>query len=256
LIRIDRVHKWFGSQLVLDGVDIHVRKGTLFLLCGQSGAGKSTLLATVNGLEPIQKGAIYLDGVPLAARASELRAQRRQIGVVFQSYNLFGHMTVEQNVRLGLERSLGLGKLESTRLAQEHLERVGMSHKRDAYPAELSGGQQQRVAIARCLAMRPKVLLMDEPTAALDIDNSAEVVATIRSLKSDGMTILLATHQIDVFAHIADELACMMDGRIIERGTLSELSGPGRAESQIAAWLAVRGGGARNDRARSTAGDR
>jgi ABC-type polar amino acid transport system ATPase subunit len=237
MIRFESVHKWYGTRRVLDDVSLQVPRGTLHVLCGESGAGKSTLLAATNGLEPIQRGAIYLDGVPLPSSARELRAVRRWVGFVFQSYNLFGHLTVEQNIRLGLERSLGLRPHESIPLAHLNLERVGLLDKKSVHPAELSGGEQQRVAIARCLAMRPKILLMDEPTAALDIDNAAEVVATIRALREQGMTLLLATHQIAVYADLADEVSCLENGRIVERGKLSDFRRPEVRGTRIASWL-------------------
>jgi ABC-type polar amino acid transport system ATPase subunit len=237
MISFVNVSKSHGEQRVLDDVSLHVRAGSLHVLCGQSGAGKSTLLATVNGLEPIQSGCIYIDGAPLTTKPKDLRSLRREIGVVFQSYNLFGHMSVEQNVRLALERSLGLDETESKRRTDEQMERLGLADKKDAYPSEISGGEQQRVAIARSMAMKPKILLLDEPLAALDLDNAAMVVDTIRSLKNEGITILLATHQLGVCAPLADEIACMKNGRIIENCTAEELSSKDGEDSQIVAWL-------------------
>ncbi|MCI5147570.1 MAG: amino acid ABC transporter ATP-binding protein, partial [Candidatus Electrothrix sp. AR3] len=164
MIRFEQVHKWYGEHHVLDDVSFHVPKGTLCILCGKSGAGKSTLLSTVNGLESIDKGSIFVDGVQVTSKMKNLQALRMQIGMVFQDYNLFLHMTIERNIRLGLEKALRLSKKEAIWRTHKYLERVGLLEKKNAYPAELSGGQQQRVAIARCLAMQTKSLLLDEPT--------------------------------------------------------------------------------------------
>lgn len=237
MIRFEQVHKWYGDTQVLDGVSIHVPKGKFFILCGESGAGKTTLLSTINGLEPIQKGAIFVDGVEIKAQMRGLQALRRQIGVVFQDYNLFLHMTAERNIRFGLEKSLRLSRKESTHRAHKYLEWLGLLDKKDAYPAELSGGQQQRVAIARCLAMQTKILLLDEPTSALDIDNTTEVIKTIRSLKEDGITVLLATHQIADYLEIADNFACIENGRITESGPCRDVLSTNERDSKIANWL-------------------
>ena len=237
MIELKGVHKWYGSVHALDGVHLRVEPGQLCLVCGPSGGGKSTLLGTVNGLEPIQEGEIVVDGVRVD-RHTNLGALRRKIGVVFQGSSLFGHMTVERNVRLALEKVLHLGRAEAERRASAQLERFGLLHKRQAYPAELSGGQQQRVAIARCLAMDAKILLLDEPTSALDIENSQEVVATIRSLLGQGITILLATHQLQVFADVADAYACLERGRIIESGPMHLVrDGQRDGGSRFLTWL-------------------
>lgn len=239
MIRFEQVHKGYGEQHVLDDVSFHVPKGTLCILCGKSGAGKSTLLSTVNGLEPIQKGSIFVDGVQVTTKMKGLQALRMQIGMVFQDYNLFSHLTIERNIRLGLEKALRLSKKESIRRTHKYLDRVGLLEKKNAYPAELSGGQQQRVAIARCLAMQTKSLLLDEPTSALDIDNAAQVVETIRSLKEEGIAILLATHQFADYFAFADSFACMENGRISESGSCASVLGPEAKEgdSTIAGWL-------------------
>jgi ABC-type polar amino acid transport system ATPase subunit len=235
MIRFNQVSKWYGQNQVLTDIDLIVRKGTLNILCGESGSGKTTLLSTINGLEPIQKGAIYIDDTPVITGASNLRVLRQQVGVVYQGYALFPHMTVERNVRLGLEKGLRLSKKEAILRAHSYLDKMGILEKRSAYPAELSGGQQQRVAIARSLAMQPKVLLMDEPVSALDRDNSAVVVGILRSLREEGMTLLIACHNLIALSGVADEITCMSDGRITERGSAAD--GFGGSDSNIMRWL-------------------
>ena len=236
MISFRNVHKFYNHTEVLNNICLNVTKGTMCVLCGPSGAGKSTLLGTVNGLEPIQRGEIWVNGRRLGDPAVPLRELRTQVGVVFQSFNLFPHLTVERNIRLGLEKGLGLDRAESIRRAHCELERLGLLAWRDAMPAHLSGGQQQRVAIARCLAMKPKILLLDEPTSALDVDNVAEVVDAIRSLVSHGITILLATHQVSLFADIADYLVCLEGGRIIEQGQREHVLADG-CESKMSHWI-------------------
>ncbi len=235
MIRFSHVQKWYGKLHVLKDIDLQVDRGTICLMCGKSGAGKSTLLAAANGIEPIDEGEISIDGVRLGAKGADLRKLRTQIGVVYQSDNLFGHLTVERNMRLGLEKALGLPKSESEQRARHYLEEVGLSHKWGAYPAELSGGEQQRVAIARCLAMHPKVMLLDEPTSALDAENARDVVDTIHLLAREGITILLSTHLVASFADIAHCYLCMEDGRIVERGKLSD--GAADSCSKLAALM-------------------
>jgi ABC-type polar amino acid transport system ATPase subunit len=235
MIRFNQVSKWYGQHQVLIDIDLVVRKGTLNLLCGESGSGKTSLLSTINGLETIQKGTIYIDDTEVITGASNLRALRQQVGVVYQGYALFPHMTVERNVRLGLEKGLRLSKKTAILRAHSYLDKVGMLEKRSAYPAELSGGQQQRAAIARALAMQPKVLLMDEPVAALDSDNSAIVVDILRTLREKGMTLLIASHNLIALAGVADEITCMSDGRITERGSAAD--GFGANDSNIMRWL-------------------
>jgi ABC-type polar amino acid transport system ATPase subunit len=235
MIRFNQVSKWYGQHQVLIDIDLAVRKGTLNLLCGESGSGKTTLLSTINGLEPIQKGTIHIDDTQVITGASNLRALRQKIGVVYQGYALFPHMTVECNVRLGLEKGLKLSKKSAILRACNCLDKMGILEKRNAYPAELSGGQQQRVAIARSLAMQPKVLLMDEPVSALDNDNSAVVVSILRALREEGMTLLIASHNLTALAGVADEITCMSDGQITERGSV--VDGFGARDSNIKRWL-------------------
>jgi ABC-type polar amino acid transport system ATPase subunit len=236
MISFRNVHKYYGRSEVLKNICLNVHKGTMCVICGPSGAGKSTLLGTVNGLEPIQRGEILVDGHRLNDPSIKMRHLRAQIGVVYQSFNLFPHLTVERNIRLGLEKGLGLQRAESIRRAHGELERLGLLAWRDALPAHLSGGQQQRVAIARCLAMRPKILLLDEPTSALDVDNIEEVVGAIRSLASRGITILLSTHQLSLFADIADYLVCLEAGEIVEQGCRENVLAEG-CESKLNTWI-------------------
>jgi ABC-type polar amino acid transport system ATPase subunit len=236
MITFRQVHKSYGHVEVLNNICLSVPKGTMCVICGTSGAGKSTLLGTVNGLEPIQRGEIWVNGRRLGDPSIKLRQLRTQIGVVYQSYNLFPHLTVERNILLGLEKGLGLDRGESVRRAHCELDRLGLLAWRNALPAHLSGGQQQRVAIARCLAMQPKILLLDEPTSALDVDNAEEVVNTVRSLSSRGITILLSTHQVSLFADIADYLVCLEGGRIIEQGRREDVLADG-CESKLVSLI-------------------
>jgi glutamate/aspartate transport system ATP-binding protein len=236
MISFRNVYKLYGHTEVLNNICLSVPKGTMCVVCGPSGAGKSTLLGTVNGLEPVQRGEIWVNGRRLGDPTIPLRQLRAQIGVVFQSFNLFPHLSVERNIRLGLEKGLGLNRTESIRRTHGELERLGLLAWRDAMPAHLSGGQQQRVAIARCLAMKPKILLLDEPTSALDVDNVSEVVDAIRSLVSHGITIVLATHQVSTFADIADYLVCMEAGRIVEQGRREHVLADG-CDSKVNSWI-------------------
>jgi ABC-type polar amino acid transport system ATPase subunit len=236
MIVFRNVNKYYGCTEVLRNICLHVQKGTTCVICGPSGAGKTTLLGTVNGLEPIQNGEIWVNGRRLGDPTVKLRHLRAQIGVVYQSFNLFPHLTVERNILLGLEKGLGLDRGESIRRAHAELERLGLLAWRDALPAHLSGGQQQRVAIARCLAMKPNILLLDEPTSALDVENVEEVMGTIRSLASRGITILLATHQVSLFADIADYLVCMEAGCIVEQGRREHVLAEG-CTSKLNDWI-------------------
>lgn len=236
MISFRNVHKHYGRSEVLKNICLNVPEGTMCVICGPSGAGKSTLLGTVNGLEPIQRGEILVDGRRLGDPSVKMRELRTQIGVVYQSFNLFPHLTVERNIRLGLEKGLGLERGESIRRAHAELERLGLLAWRDALPGHLSGGQQQRVAIARCLAMKPKILLLDEPTSALDVDNIEEVVGAIRSLASRGITILLSTHQISLFADMADYLVCLEGGQIVEQGCRENVLAEG-CVSRLNTWI-------------------
>jgi polar amino acid transport system ATP-binding protein len=228
------VTKRYGDLTVVDKVSLDVVRGETICLLGPSGAGKSSFLRCLNMLERIDGGTIHLDGELLGYRQhggalrelpNRLEArQRRQIGMVFQQFNLFGHMTVLQNVIEAPVGVLGLSRQEATARARELLSRVGLLQKADAYPAQLSGGQQQRVAIARALAMKPKVMLFDEPTSALDPELVSEVLDVIRSLAQSGMTLLIVTHEVGFAREVCDRFVFMENGRIVETGPSSRLT--------------------------------
>ncbi|WP_062205134.1 amino acid ABC transporter ATP-binding protein [Aureimonas sp. AU12] len=215
---IDRVHKSFGAVEVLKGVSITVERGEVTALIGRSGSGKSTLLRCVNGLEKISSGTIEIAGHKVGEDKASLRKLRRDVGIVFQSYNLFPHLSVGQNIMLAPRIVKGVAKPDTRAIAEEVLALVGLSEKFDAYPDELSGGQQQRVAIARSLAMRPKVMLFDEVTSALDPELTGEVLAVMEKLARDGMTMLLVTHEMGFARRVANTTVFMHQGRIHEAG--------------------------------------
>ncbi|WP_084704878.1 amino acid ABC transporter ATP-binding protein [Phaeacidiphilus oryzae] len=207
---------------VLSGIDLSVRRREVVALLGPSGAGKSTLCRTVNGLEPIDSGAILLDGVPVPRRGRELQRMRARVGMVFQSFNLFSHRTVLENVTFGPVRVLGTGEEEAAERARALLDRVGMAGYEEKLPAQLSGGQQQRIGIARALAMRPELMLFDEPTSALDPELVGEVLAVMRDLAADGMTMLVVTHEMGFARSAADRVVFMAAGRIVEEASPDE----------------------------------
>ena len=212
------VEKRFGENKVLNGIDLTVGERELVSLIGASGCGKSTLLRCVNALEPIQAGTITLGGKLVSGPGVDVDQHRRDVGIVFQSFNLFPHMTVLQNITLAPRQVLGLKRQQAEERADALLERVGLHEKRKQYPDSLSGGQQQRVAIVRALAMRPKLLLLDEITSALDPELVAEVLNIVRELAEEGMTMLVATHEMS-FAREASSLVCFLDqGVILEQG--------------------------------------
>jgi polar amino acid transport system ATP-binding protein len=217
-LRIEGLRKSFGAHEVLSGVDLVVGSHEVVCLIGASGSGKSTLLRCVNRLERVDAGTIWLDGQPITGPGVDANLVRRHIGIVFQSFNLFPHMTVERNVTLAPVRVLGLSRAEAAARASELLGRFGLLDKRSEYPDRLSGGQQQRVAIVRALAMRPRLMLLDEVTSALDPELVAEVLDVIRELASGGMTMLIATHEMGFARDIASRVAFLADGQIIEQG--------------------------------------
>ena len=218
MIRVENVHKSFGSLEVLKGVSIDVEKGEGVVFIGPSGSGKSTLLQCINGLESIQTGRIEVDGTDVFAPQTDLNLLRRRIGIVFQQYNVFPHLTALGNVTLALRKVLGKGRAEAEAMAIRQLERVGLGDKSHAYPGTLSGGQQQRLAIARALAMEPEYMLLDEITSALDPELVGEVLAVLRDLRVDGMTMLIVTHEMDFARDVADRLAFFDGGIIVEAG--------------------------------------
>jgi glutamate transport system ATP-binding protein len=216
LVSIEGVNKWFGDLHVLKDVDLAVEQGETVVVIGPSGSGKSTLIRCINRLERIDGGLIRVDGQPLPDEGKDLARLRADIGMVFQSFNLFAHMTVLQNVALGPTKVRGLSKDEARSRAMELLERVGIADKADRYPAEISGGQQQRAAIARALAMEPKVMLFDEPTSALDPEMIKEVLDVMIELASEGTTMIVVTHEMGFARSAARRVAFMDGGRIVE----------------------------------------
>jgi polar amino acid transport system ATP-binding protein len=217
-LHVEDLHKSFGKLEVLKGIDLEVREHEVICLIGASGSGKSTLLRCVNLLEPIDRGRIVLEGLDISARGVNMNQVRRRVGIVFQSFNLFPHMTVLRNVTLGPRQVLDLEREAAESRADELLERFGLADKRDEYPDRLSGGQQQRVAIVRALAMRPDLMLLDEVTSALDPELVAEVLNVIRDLAAGGMTMLIATHEMGFARDIADRVCFLDGGAILEEG--------------------------------------
>jgi polar amino acid transport system ATP-binding protein len=213
---MESVEKWYGSFHALKNVNLSVRTGEKIVLCGPSGSGKSTLIRCINHLEAIQKGRIVVDGTALSDSARTVDAVRREVGMVFQNFNLFPHMTVLANCTLAPMRSRGVSKAEAEATARRYLERVRILDQADKYPAQLSGGQQQRVAIARALCMQPKAMLFDEPTSALDPEMVKEVLDTMISLARDGMTMICVTHEMGFARQVADRVIFMADGEILE----------------------------------------
>jgi polar amino acid transport system ATP-binding protein len=212
------VEKRFGKNTVLQGIDLVVDEHEVVCLIGASGSGKSTLLRCVNGLESIDAGTITIDGRRVVQEDVALTRMRREVGLVFQNFNLFPHMTVQRNVALAPRQVLGLSKAEANERASTLLERIGLADKAGEYPDRLSGGQQQRVAIARALAMQPKLMLLDEITSALDPELVAEVLEIVRELAAEGMTMLLATHEMSFARDIATEVCFLDGGAILEQG--------------------------------------
>ncbi|WP_235485094.1 amino acid ABC transporter ATP-binding protein [Streptomyces roseoverticillatus] len=230
VLRLEAVRKTFGDTVVLRDVDLDVAPHTVTALIGASGSGKSTLLRCANLLEEIDDGAILLDGEDITDPRVDPDTVRRRIGVVFQAYNLFPHMTVLDNITLAPRRVHGVPRAEAEERARELLERLGLGGKADEYPDRLSGGQQQRVAIVRALAGRPRLLLLDEITAALDPELVGEVLGVVRDLKEDGMTMVLATHEMGFARDVADQVCFLDGGVVLERGTPEEVFGRPREE--------------------------
>ena len=222
-LRIDHVRKSFGEHEVLRGIDLDVAEHEVVCLIGASGSGKSTLLRCVNLLEPLDSGRIFLGDEEITRRGADVNAIRRRIGIVFQAFNLFPHMTVLRNVTLAPRDVLKLPKAEAEARALELLRRFGLESRRDDYPDRLSGGQQQRVAIVRALAMRPDLMLLDEVTSALDPELVGEVLNVIRELAEGGMTMLIATHEMSFAREIAGRVCFLDDGLIVEEGPPTEI---------------------------------
>jgi polar amino acid transport system ATP-binding protein len=225
---VDGVWKSFGKHEVLRGIDLAVGEHDVVCLIGASGSGKSTLLRCINLVEPIDAGRIVVEGEEITARGVDVNRIRRSIGIVFQAYNLFPHMSVLRNVTLAPREALGLSRREAEQRALELLSRFGLADKARDYPDRLSGGQQQRVAIVRALAMRPQLMLLDEVTSALDPELVAEVLEVIRELADGGMTMLIATHEMSFAREIADRVCFLDDGAILEQGGPEQIFGSPR----------------------------
>ena len=219
------VHKWFGNFHVLRGITTTIKRGDVVVVFGPSGSGKSTFIRTINRLEEHQRGDIIVDGIELTNDTRNIDAIRRDVGIVFQSFNLFPHLKVMSNITLAPIKVRKLPAKEAETLAMELLERVGIPEQADKYPAELSGGQQQRVAIARALAMQPKIMLFDEPTSALDPEMIKEVLDVMRDLASSGMTMIVITHEMGFAREVADRMMMFDEGIIMEEGTPDQIFG-------------------------------
>ncbi|MFN8020270.1 MAG: amino acid ABC transporter ATP-binding protein [Acidimicrobiales bacterium] len=233
LLSYRQVRKSFGTRVVLDSIDLDVRRGEVITLIGASGSGKSTLLRCTNLLEPIDDGEIWFDGTDISEPGLRPDPVRRRIGMVFQSFNLFPHMSVLENVTLAPRKVLGRPKGEAEERAMTMLTRFGLAEKARDYPDRCSGGQQQRVAIVRALQMEPEVMLLDEITSALDPELVGEVLEVVRGLRGQGMTMLLATHEMSFAREISDQVCFLKDGRIHEQGSPEQIfTMPARAETR------------------------
>ena len=217
MVEFQHVNKWYGSLHVLRDINLRIEKGEVVVVCGPSGSGKSTLIRCINRLEPIQSGEIVVDGLSLSDPALNISHLRAEVGLVFQSFNLYPHMTALDNIMLAPRKVKGLSRAEAEKIAVALLERVGIPDKAGAYPANLSGGQQQRVAIARALAMRPKVMLFDEPTSALDPEMINEVLEVMTDLTKEGMTMIVVTHEMGFARRVAHRVVFMDEGQIVEQ---------------------------------------
>jgi general L-amino acid transport system ATP-binding protein len=224
------VHKWFGELHVLRGISMNVKLGEVMVIFGPSGSGKSTFIRTINRLEEHQKGDIIVDGIELSNDVRNVAAIRSEIGMVFQSFNLFPHLTALQNITLGPIRVRKQSREEAEQIAMELLSRVGCPEQAKKYPAQLSGGQQQRVAIARALAMRPKIMLFDEPTSALDPEMISEVLDVMRELAESGMTMIVVTHEMGFARAVAHRMVFFDEGLIVEEGPPSQIFGDPQQE--------------------------
>ena len=219
IIEIKHVHKWFGRVHALDDVSLDVTAGEVLVIIGPSGSGKSTLLRSINHLEPVNSGDIIVDGIHLTGKSTDINAVRAEVGMVFQQFNLFPHLTAQQNITLAqcIVRKRTTGEAE--KVARDLLDTVGIPEKADSYPSQLSGGQQQRVAIARALAMNPKIMLFDEPTSALDPEMIKEVLDVMLALAKSGMTMLVVTHEMGFARAAAQRIVFMDEGKVIEETT-------------------------------------
>ncbi|ABD01912.1 MULTISPECIES: amino acid ABC transporter ATP-binding protein [unclassified Synechococcus] len=234
IIQCEDVHKWYGDFHVLKGITTRIRRGEVVVVCGPSGSGKSTFIRTLNRLEEHQRGRIVVDGIELTSDLRNIDAIRREVGMVFQQFNLFPHLTVLQNVTLGPIHVKKMKKSEAIERAMELLSRVGIAEQAEKYPGQLSGGQQQRVAIARALAMNPAVMLFDEPTSALDPEMIKEVLDVMRELARSGMTMVCVTHEMGFAREVADRIIFFDRGKIVEENTPQEFfSNPKEERSRL-----------------------
>ncbi|WP_298888015.1 amino acid ABC transporter ATP-binding protein [uncultured Serinicoccus sp.] len=232
-IEVRDLHKSFGDNHVLTGIDFHVNSGQVVCVIGPSGSGKSTLLRCVNRLEEPTSGQVLIEGIDITDPETELDAVRSRIGMVFQQFNLFSHMTVLRNLTIAQQRAKKRSRTEAEEIARGNLDRVGLSDKVDAYPAHLSGGQQQRVAIARALSMDPDMMLFDEPTSALDPELVGDVLDVMKTLAGEGMTMMVVTHEMGFAREVGDKLVFMADGVICEEGDPREvLANPREVRTQ------------------------
>ena len=223
VVQLEGVHKSFGDNLVLDGIDLSVQRGEVLVIIGPSGSGKSTLLRCVNLLEPIQEGRIYLEGDEITRKGADVAAVRQRVGIVFQQFNLFPHLTTMDNLTLAARRIRKMRRRDAEARARELLVMVGLEEKADQHPHQLSGGQQQRVAIARALMMNPHVMLFDEVTSALDPELVGEVLVVMRDLAHTGMTMLVVTHEMHFARDVGDRVVFMDEGKIVEEGVPAEV---------------------------------
>jgi glutamate/aspartate transport system ATP-binding protein len=230
MIEIDSVSKWYGSFQVLSECSTRVGRGDVVVVCGPSGSGKSTLIKTVNGLEPFQQGAVRVDGIAVGDPKTDLPRLRAKIGMVFQNFELFPHLSVRENLTLAQVKVLGRSLDEATANGLRYLDRVGLAAHQDKFPSQLSGGQQQRVAIARALAMDPIAMLFDEPTSALDPEMIGEVLDVMVNLAQDGMTMMVVTHEMGFARKVADRIVFMDHGRIVEDTPKEEFFSAPRSE--------------------------
>ena len=222
MIEFKKVHKWFGAIHVLNEIDLFIKPGEVVVVCGPSGSGKSTLIRCINKLEPIQDGEIIVDGLSLSDPKTNLTKLRAEVGMVFQQFNLYPHMTALQNITLAPLKVRRQSRTVADQIARDLLAKVGIPEKADNYPAQLSGGQQQRVAIARALAMQPKIMLFDEPTSALDPEMINEVLDVMVNLAKEGMTMIVVTHEMGFAKKVAHRIIFMDEGRIVEEGSPQE----------------------------------
>jgi general L-amino acid transport system ATP-binding protein len=223
IIKCEEVHKWYGNFHVLRGINMNVQKGEVVVIFGPSGSGKSTFIRCINRLEEHQKGRIIVDGIELSHDVRNIAAIRKEVGMVFQQFNLFPHLTVMQNITLGPIYVRKWDKKKAEEIAMQLLERVGIPEQAHKYPGQLSGGQQQRVAIARALAMQPKIMLFDEPTSALDPEMIKEVLEVMEELAESGMTMLVVTHEMGFARAVADTMYFFDQGQIVETGTPEDI---------------------------------